>query len=91
MEIKLKVEDFDKWKTNFENNVGLRKEYGSRGAVAYSDPEARNDVTIVIKAMNKADVARSRESGEFQQAMKDSGVVGEPQMRFLTFVNELET
>lgn len=61
------------------------------GAVAYSDPEMPNDVTIVIKAMNKADIARSKESGEFQKAMKDSGVVGAPQMRFLTFVNELET
>ena len=90
LELKFNIENFDKWKTNFEKNVGLRKEYGSRGAIAFTDPEKPNEVTIVIKAMNKANVGRANETGEFQSAMKESGVVGETQMRFLNYVTELD-
>jgi len=91
VEMKLKVEDVAKWQNNFQSNVGLRKEYGSKGAIAFTDPETPNEVTIVIKAMNKANIAKSRESGAFQNAMKESGIVGEPEMKFLSYVTELDS
>ncbi len=88
--MKINVEDVAKWQNNFQSNVGLRKEYGSRGAIAFTDPATPNEVTIVIKAMNKANVAKSRETGAFQNAMKESGIVGDPKMRFLNYVTELD-
>jgi hypothetical protein len=91
LELKINIENFDKWKANFEKNVGLRKEYGSRGAIAFTDPEKPNEVTIVVKAMNKANMAKLDESGDFQKAMQDSGIVGPPQRRFLNYVTELDT
>ena len=90
LEMKINIEDFSKWKANFEQNVGLRKEYGSRGAIAFTDPEKPNEVTIVIKAMNKANVGQARETGAFQKAMKESGIVGEPLLRFLKYAIEVD-
>ncbi|MHA2028217.1 MAG: hypothetical protein ACW99A_08215 [Candidatus Kariarchaeaceae archaeon] len=91
LELKFSVANIDKWKANFEGNVGLRKEYGSRGAIAFTDPDSPNDVTIVVKAMNRANMAKANETGAFQNAMKESGILGEPTMRFLNYVTELDT
>ena len=90
VEMKINIEDFSKWKSSFEGNVNLRKEYGSRGALAFTDPANPNEITVVIKAMNKASMARARESGEFQSAMKEGGITGEPDIRFMNYVTELD-
>ncbi len=88
--MQLTIEDYDKWKANFEKNSGLRKTYGSRGAIAFTSSENSNEVTVIIKALNKQSMAKIRESGEFKQAMKDGGVVGEPNVTFLQYVKELD-
>lgn len=91
IELKINVDDFSKWKANFEQNVGLRKDYGSRGATAFTDPNKPNEITIFIKGMNKANMTKARETNAYQDAMKNSGAVGEPQVRFLSYVTELDT
>ncbi|MHA2169944.1 MAG: hypothetical protein ACXAB7_08630 [Candidatus Kariarchaeaceae archaeon] len=88
--MKISVGDYDQWKSGFEKNQELRKSYGSRGALAFSNPENRNEVTVIIKGMNKQSMQRARESGDFQRAMKDNGIVGEPSVRFLNYNTELD-
>ncbi|MHA2253542.1 MAG: hypothetical protein ACXAD7_24500 [Candidatus Kariarchaeaceae archaeon] len=87
----MNIEDFNKWKANFENNIGLRKEYGSKGAIAFTDPANPNEVTVVVKAMNRTNMAKAQEDGAFASSMREGGIIGEPKIRFLNYVSELDT
>jgi hypothetical protein len=90
IEMKLSVGDYEKWKSGFEKNQELRKSYGSRGAIAFSNPENRNEITVYVKGMTKEAMQRARESGDFANAMKENTTVGEPSVRFVNYITELD-
>jgi len=82
------VEDFDAWKSNFDDNEPFRAEHGELGFQVFQSVEDPNEVTIVFE-WDAAENARALfESDEMRARLADAGVVGEPDLSFYEKVDE---
>jgi len=79
------VEDYDKWRSNFDSMGNHRREHGLEGRRVYQDAANPNMVTVVIEG-ELSDLRAYAESKELKEAMAEGGVIGPPQM---SFVNEV--
>ena len=81
--IRLKVQDYDAWRAVFEAKEQLRVAGGSKGAHIFRGLYDPNQVIFTL-TWEDADKARSfMASDEVRQAMKEAGVVGEPDVTFM--------
>ncbi|HZD32732.1 MAG TPA: antibiotic biosynthesis monooxygenase [Candidatus Angelobacter sp.] len=81
--IRHKVADYSQWKEAFDAHLGKRKaggETGHRLFVAVDDPR---DVTIVMDWDSLERARRFCSSDDLKEVMQKSGVVGQPEFRFL--------
>ena len=83
MIIRHKVADYSRWKEAFDAHLNLRKAAGeteARVMVSVDDP---HEVTLFFD-WDRVDRARRFVGSEdLKQAMKQAGVVGDPDVRFL--------
>lgn len=81
--VRHRVEDYDEWKRVFDDHADAREEYGSLGGVV---GRVAGDPDEVVLVLEWDDVDRAREfadSATLQNAMREAGVVGTPEVTFL--------
>ena len=83
MMVRHKVADYARWKEAFDGHLSVRKaagEVGYRVLLSVDDPR---EVTVVLD-WDTLDRARQFAASEdLKQALQKSGVVGDPEVRFL--------
>lgn len=82
------VEDFDTWKSAFDEHAKIRKAGGSKGGTVYRNAQDPNHVTVILK-WDSADKARAfAGSDELREAMQRAGVTSAPSVFFLEKVDK---
>lgn len=77
------VEDYARWKIEFDKNGSARKAGGSKGAFVFRSAEDPNQVTVLLE-WDDLDRARAfASSDELREAMQRAGVTGPPGVSFL--------
>jgi len=83
MIVRHKVADYSRWKEAFDAHLNLRKAAGeteARVMVSVDDP---HEVTLFFDWDSVDRARRFVGSEDLKQAMKQAGVVGDPDVRFL--------
>ena len=83
--ISLNVADFDHWKAGFDAHAEDRAEAGLN-AVAHQNIDDPNNAIVIGTAPSKEAFIRFFTSPEMQAVQKDAGVLGPPDLKFMTAV-----
>ena len=81
----VEVEDYDRWRSQFDSMEGHRREHGIVGGRVYQDVATPNLVTVVIEG-DLSDLQAYMGSQALKDSMAKGGVVGPPQV---SIVNEV--
>ncbi|WP_232703603.1 antibiotic biosynthesis monooxygenase [Halobacterium wangiae] len=85
---KSEVEDFDEWKSNFEDNDSFRSEHGQQGFQVFQSVDDPNE-TVVLFEWDDAENARDLfQSDEMRERLVAAGLKGEPDLTFLERVDQ---
>ncbi len=77
------VEDYDRWKSVFDDHAPLRQAAGSKGGYLFRSADNPNEVVLI---MEMEDLDRARQlvgSDDLRQVVQQAGVTGPPEIRFL--------
>ena len=77
------VEDFDRWKSRFDEHGEVRGAAGCRGGKVYRSSDNSQDVVIVLEWDSEDNARAFIASQNLQEAMADAGVTGQPMVTFL--------
>ena len=80
--VRFHVADFDKFETLFDARAGARAAAGLTGKL-YREIDAPNSPVVIGTAPSKEAFFAFFQSPEQQEAMKDGGMVGPPQITLL--------
>jgi hypothetical protein len=86
--LKVKVADFDKWKSVFESHQDERKQEGMTG---HSIHRSADDPNTAIVAFRTSDLNKTRNfalSDRVREIMQEAGVQGPPEFWFAEDVEE---
>jgi len=83
--ISLNVEDFDHWKAGFDAHAEDRAKAGLN-AVAHQNIDDPNNAIVIGTAPSKEAFIGFFTSTEMQAVQKDAGVLGPPDLKFMTAV-----
>ena len=80
------VENFDSWHQGFNSEPAQanRQKHGISIKGVYRGHENPNHVTVISEAESKDNYDRMMVDPDFQSAMQNSGVVGQPHMHMMT-------
>ena len=82
-----KVNDFDTWKTVFEEHGVVRRRHGATGHEIYRATVDPNDITIVNHFPSKEGAEAFAADPSLKEAMERGGVISEPR---ITWAEETE-
>jgi hypothetical protein len=77
------VSYFPHWKTIFDKNQKFGNEYGLHALYVMRDIDQINDTTIVLEAENLDKAKEFMTSSLFKEAMKQAGVLTDPEITYL--------
>ena len=83
--VSLKVAEFSKWKAGFDAHAEDRAEAGLN-AVAHQNIDDPNNAIVIVTAPSKEAFIGFFTSPEMQAVQKDAGVLGPPDLKFMTAV-----
>ena len=86
--VTLTVADFDTWKTVFDANEGTRSQAGMLGHHINRLEDDPNTVGIYFAVSDVDEMKKFVASEELQQVMKEAGVTGPPDVRFMKPLRE---
>lgn len=89
MLVRHKVEDYEKWKSVFDEHAALREEYGSKGGRLFKNVDSPNETIIVFKWDTVENARKFADSEDLKNAMKKAGVVEKPEIYFIEQVEKL--
>ena len=78
------VQDFDSWKTLFDEGEGMRSGAGIKTSGVYRSMENPNQVVIMTEFPSADAVTGFLANPELKAAMEKGGVIGKPQVQVLT-------
>lgn len=81
-----RVQSFDSWKNAYEAHASARKAAGFTSASVHRDHADPNLVTIVLRNPSLDAAKTFAGSPDLKAAMKNAGVEGPPEIRFLNDV-----
>jgi heme-degrading monooxygenase HmoA len=85
-----KIEDYDKWKKEFDEHCDLRKTKGSKGATIYHNSNDPRHL-VVITEWENVEAAKNFSMGEdLKIAMKKAGVIGLHELYYLEEMEKTE-
>ncbi len=82
----LKVENYDKWKSVFNERSTARKEHGAKEARLFRNSDDPHDVEILFKWDNKENAKKYMESESVHKVLKDVGA----KIERVTYLDEVE-
>lgn len=77
------VEDFDAWKSKFDEHGTTRAELGSLGGKIYRSSDNSQEVVLVLEWDNEDNARTFIASQDLAAVMADAGVTGQPMVAFL--------
>lgn len=81
--VRFKVEDYDNWRSVFNELTPLRSSKGSKGGNIYRSADNPNEIVILLEWDSIENVRQYTQSDELRAAMERSGVIGPPDFVFL--------
>lgn len=81
--VRHKVGDYAKWEAVFKGADGLHSGAGVRHAQVFRSAEDPNEVVVLTEFENLEKARQFAQHEGLHQAMKDGGVVGQPQVLFI--------
>ena len=78
-----KVENYDKWKSVYDENIAMRKAYGSMGAVVFHNANDPNHIFVKSEWENMEKAKEFAESEDLKIKMQKAGVIGQPAIYYL--------
>jgi len=78
-----KVEDFKNWKSIFDSKHALRKQFGCTAEQVFQSYSSPNEVLIVTHWGSENQAHNYGQSNELKEAMKNAGVIGNPDISFV--------
>lgn len=87
--VRIKFEDYAKWKAVFDQAIGLRRSYGSMGVRIFRDTDQDNEVTILGEYEDLEKARQLFHSQEFRDAIRQAGVSAPPEVTYLDEVDQL--
>jgi len=82
MMVRHNVENFPNWKTVYDEHVYARKQSGLKDLYLLKNVTNQNDVTLLFEIEDLAKAKTFAESENLHEAMKESGVIGAPEIFF---------
>lgn len=78
-----KAEDYGKWKPIFDKHESFRSENGSKGGKVFRNASDPNDLFVLLEWESMESLQKFAQSDSLKEAMKESGIVGMPEVYFL--------
>ena len=79
MLIKIEVENFSKWKMEFEAAEGIRLNAGSTGSQVFQNDENPKSVVVITEWKSLENGKSFSESSVLREAQQKSGVISKPE------------
>ena len=83
MLIRHKVEEFDRWKSAYDDHESKRSEAGLSEVKLLRNQDDPNEVVILMDAPDRAKAEEFASSDDLREVMQNAGVVGPPDIMFL--------
>jgi heme-degrading monooxygenase HmoA len=87
--MRVKVKDYDKWKTVFDGNSATRKTAGEKGGRLFHNVDDSSEVLIYLRWETMENARKFFNSEELKKRMQESGVIDTPDIYFLEEVESL--
>ena len=88
---KAPVEDFEEWKSAFDEFEPFRIDHGQLGYQVFRSADDPNEIVVLFEWDDGEDPRAFFESEEMRDRMAQAGVKGRPEMSVLTFVDREST
>ena len=88
--VRIKVKDQAEWKKGFEAASSLREKFGSKGAHAFASADDPNAIVIMGRYESHDKAREMFQSQEFRDVAQRAGVVGTPEVTYLTNIVKLD-
>ena len=83
------VEDFDEWRSHFDDHAPTRADAGSQGGHLFHKEGDPNEVVALLEWDSLENAHEFAASDDLREVMTEAGVVGEPDVDFLEKVTEV--
>lgn len=80
---RLKVADYDKWRTVYDEHASMRQSSGCTGTHVFRNASDPNEVTLNLQWDTIENAQKFFTSDELRQAMQRAGVIGQPDVWFV--------
>ena len=87
--VRVKVKDQAEWKKGFEGASSLRKTFGSRGVHAFASADDPNAIVIMGEYESHNKAREMFQTQEFRDITQKAGVIGAPEVVYLTSVADM--
>ncbi|MBU0690215.1 antibiotic biosynthesis monooxygenase [bacterium] len=77
------VKNFEEWFPFFKEHASFRQAAGCQGAEVFTDPNDRNNVTVLLTWENAETAQKFAGSSELKEVMKKAGVLSAPKATIL--------
>ena len=82
--VRHRVADFPKWKAGYDSHLPVRDEVGLKEIKLLQNVDDANDVTLLFEVADLAKARAFSSSDDLRNKMEEVGVVGPPEILFLT-------
>jgi heme-degrading monooxygenase HmoA len=86
--IRHKVEDYETWKSMYDEHAATRKAAGSQGARLLRNTADGNEVVAIITWLNLEQAEAFSNSPDLHTVMQKAGVIGTPELIYLEEVEQ---
>jgi uncharacterized protein (DUF1330 family) len=88
MLVRHKVEEYAKWKPEFDEHGATRKAIGSKGGYLFRNIDDPNEVVVLIDMVDLQKAREFVQSEDLREAMQKSGVADQPDVYLLDEVDK---
>ena len=81
-----KIKDYGAWRKIFDGQTAVRTQFGCTGHQVFQSPSDPTEITILTDWKNVDQARAYAMSNELKEAMKDAGVLSQPDVAFLAEV-----
>lgn len=87
--IRHKVEDFERWKSVFDEDAENRVASGSKGGYLFRNADEPNEILVLFEWDELEKVRQYGQTEELREKMQEAGVADRPDFYFLEEVERL--
>jgi heme-degrading monooxygenase HmoA len=88
---KAAVEDFDTWKSAFDEFDSFRTDNGQQGYQVFQSVDDPNEAVVLFEWADEEDSRAFFASEEMRERLKEAGVKGRPELTELEFIDQKST